>query len=71
MKVRKTEDVWGVAVVKVPPPMGSVKYKAQHIVLPLRIPILIGCKWVEAAKIAGFGCGIFKKGAAMAEFTVQ
>ena len=31
------------AVVKVPPPVGCVKYKAQHIVLPLQIPMFLPC----------------------------
>jgi hypothetical protein len=31
------------AVVKVPPPVGCVKYKAQHIVLPMQIPLFLAC----------------------------
>jgi hypothetical protein len=39
--------------VKVTPSIGSVKYKAQHVVLAVRIPKLTGCKRTEAAKIRG------------------
>jgi hypothetical protein len=31
------------AVVKVPPPVGCVKYKAQYIVLPMQIPLFLAC----------------------------
>ena len=71
MKLGPAEAVWYVAVVKVPPPIGSVKYKAQHVVLLSRIPVLTRDEWAEAAKITGIGCGIFTKGAKVAGFTGQ
>jgi hypothetical protein len=62
-KAKSYGDVWGVAVVKVTPPIGSVKYKAQHIVLPVRIPVLTGRKWPGPAKNKGFCCGFSPKAA--------
>lgn len=64
-------NVWGVAVVKVTPSVGCVKYKAQHIVLLVRIPVLMGGKSVIRAKNGGFRCGFSPKGAKLAGFTVQ
>jgi hypothetical protein len=43
----------GVAVVKVPPPIGCVKYKAQDVVLSMRIPLLMHGKCVKGPKNAG------------------
>jgi hypothetical protein len=57
--------------VKVTPPIGSVKYKAQHVVLPARIPVLIGGKWPVAAKNGGFRCGFSLEGAKLVGFTGQ
>jgi hypothetical protein len=34
------------AVVKVPLPVGCVKYKAQHVVLIAGIPVLMRGKWL-------------------------
>jgi len=56
-------NVRGVAVVKVTPPIGSVKYKAQHVVLPVRIPVLTGGKWPRPSKNKGFCCGFSPKAA--------
>src|SRR5260370_42051485 len=41
----------GGAVVKVTPSVGCVKYKAQHVVLAVRIPILMGDKWPKVRKM--------------------
>ena len=38
-KRQNERKYWVVAVVKVTPPMGCVKYKAQHVVLAVRIPL--------------------------------
>jgi hypothetical protein len=46
----KREEV----VVKVTPSVGSVKYKAQHVVLPARIPILTGGKVARSRANGGF-----------------
>jgi hypothetical protein len=52
-----------VAVVKVPPSVGCVKYKAQDVVLLLRI-LLFWAGWVrEWEKIAGNRCGSPRKSA--------
>ena len=48
---------------KVTPSVGCVKYKAQHIVLAVRIPVLMGGKWPGGAKNGGFCCGFSRKGA--------
>src|ERR1700754_941711 len=53
----------GVAVVKVTPSVGCVKYKAQHIVLAVRIPVLTGCKWARSTKNGAFCCGFSREGA--------
>jgi hypothetical protein len=58
----------GVAVVKVTPSVGSVKYKAQHVVLAVRIPVLIGGKWPGGAENGGFCCGFSRKGAKFVGF---
>jgi hypothetical protein len=42
LKLGKTGMLQGAAVVKVPPPVVCVKYKAQHIVLLARIPVNSG-----------------------------
>jgi hypothetical protein len=51
-------------VAKVPLSVGCVKYKAQHVVLPVRIPVLIGRYERGAAKIRSlavdFCCGARK-----------
>ena len=51
MKVEAKPNVWGVAVVKVTPSIGCVKYKAQPIVLAVRIPLLTRRKREEPSKI--------------------
>lgn len=48
---------WSGAVAKVPPPVGSVKYKAQPIVLSVQIPLFTGHSQKEGAGNQGFGCG--------------
>ena len=53
---------------KVTPSVGCVKYKAQHIVLAVRIPVLMRGKWPGGAKNGGFGCGFSRKGAKLVEF---
>jgi len=53
----------GVAVVKVTPSVGCVKYKALPIVLPVRIPVLMRGKWPQGAKNGAFSCGFSLKGA--------
>jgi hypothetical protein len=58
----------GVAVVKVTPSVGCVKYKAQHVVLAVRIPVLIGGKWPKDAKNGGFSCGFSPKSAKLVGF---
>ena len=63
IKSEANRCLWGVAVVKVTPSVGCVKYKAQHIVLPVRIPVLMGGKWPGGAKNGGFCCGFSRKGA--------
>src|ERR1700723_1556301 len=70
IKAKILRNVWGVAVVKVTPPIGCVKYKAQHIVLPVRIPVLTGCKWPGPAKNKGFCCGFSPKAAKLTGFQV-
>jgi len=45
MKVRKTGMLQSVAVVKVPPPVVCVKYKAQDVVLLAEIPVLMRGEW--------------------------
>ena len=60
--------VLGVAVVKVTPSIGSVKYKAQPIVLAVRIPILTGCKWAESTKNGAFCCGFSRESAKFVGF---
>jgi hypothetical protein len=65
----ETEWLWGDAVVKVTPSVGSVKYKAQHVVLAVRIPVLMGGKWPGGAKNGGFCCGFSRKGAKLVGFT--
>ena len=59
---------WGVAVVKVTLPVGCVKYKAQPIVLAVRIPVLTGCKWAETRKNGAFCCGFSREGAKFVGF---
>ena len=46
------------AVVKVPPPVGYVKYKAQHVVLPTQIPLFLACYKLSAPEMPGNSCGI-------------
>jgi hypothetical protein len=58
----------GVAVVKVTPSVGCVKYKAQHIVLAVRIPVLMRDQRPEVAKNGDFRCGFSQKGAKWAGF---
>ena len=36
---------------KITPSVGCVKYKAQHIVLAVRIPVLMGDKWPKVRKM--------------------
>jgi hypothetical protein len=48
------------AVVKVPPSVGCVKYKAQHIVLPLQILLFLACYKAIDSKMAGNSCGILR-----------
>jgi hypothetical protein len=46
VKLKRTGPIlliWDAAVVKVPPPVGCVKYKAQHVVLAVRIPLFMRC----------------------------
>ena len=59
----------GVAVVKVPPLIGCVKYKAQDVVLSMRIPLLMHGKCVKGPKMLGFGCGSLDFGACLAGIT--
>jgi hypothetical protein len=59
----------GVAVVKVTPSVGCVKYKALPIVLPVRIPVLMRGKWPQGAKNGAFSCGFSLKGAKFLGFT--
>jgi hypothetical protein len=66
----ETEWLWGGAVVKVTPSVGCVKYKAQHIVLAVRIPILMRGKWPGGAKNGGFRCGFSRKGAKLVGYLV-
>ena len=54
---------FGDAVVKVTPSVGCVKYKAQHVVLAARIPVLTRGKWPKDAKNGDFCCGFSRKGA--------
>jgi len=42
---------WSGAVAKVPPPVGSVKYKAQPIVLSVQIPLFTGHSQRRATEI--------------------
>jgi hypothetical protein len=42
-KLDPNQMFWSGAVAKVPPPVGSVKYKAQPIVLSVQILLLTGC----------------------------
>jgi hypothetical protein len=67
----KLNGSWGGAVVKVTPSVGCVKYKAQHIVLAVRIPVLMRGKWFGGAKNDGFRCGFSRKGAKLVGFTGQ
>jgi hypothetical protein len=48
--------------------VGCVKYKAQHIVLAVRIPVLMRGKWPGGAKNGGFCCGFSRKGAKLVGF---
>src|SRR4051794_23306378 len=48
--------------------MGCVKYKAQHIVLPVRIPVLMRGKPPRGAKNGHFSCGFSRWGATLAGF---
>ena len=48
---------------KVTPSVGCVKYKAQHVVLAVRIPVLIGCKWPRSTENGAFCCGFSREGA--------
>ena len=48
---------------KVTPSVGSVKYKAQHVVLAVRIPVLMGGKWPGGAENGGFCCGFSRESA--------
>jgi hypothetical protein len=41
-KLDPNQMFWSGAVAKVPPPVGSVKYKAQPIVLSVQIPLFTG-----------------------------
>jgi hypothetical protein len=56
------------AVVKVPPPVGSVKYKAQHIVLPMQILPFLACYKPPPTKLTLNPCGFPPKAAANAGF---
>ena len=51
-------DAYCDAVVKVPPSVGCVKYKAQHIVLPTQILLFLACYKPPQSKIPGISCGI-------------
>jgi hypothetical protein len=42
---------WSGAVAKVPPPIGSVKYKAQPVVLSVQIPLFTGHSLKQAQEI--------------------
>jgi hypothetical protein len=57
------------AVVKVPPPVGCVKHKAQHIVLPMQILLFLACYKVPYTKLALNFCGFPQKTATNAGFT--
>jgi hypothetical protein len=71
IQAKANRNVRVVAVVKVTPSVGCVKYKAQHVVLLVRIPVLMGGKWAGTAKNKGFCCGFSRKGAKFVEFTGQ
>jgi hypothetical protein len=45
------------AVVKVPPPVGCVKYKAQHVVLPMQILLFLACYKPTPSKLPRNSCG--------------
>jgi hypothetical protein len=49
--VNPNRTIWSGAVAKVPPPVGSVKYKAQPIVLSVQIPLFTGDSPKEGKKI--------------------
>jgi len=58
-----------VAVVKVTPPRGCVKYKAQHVVLAVRIPLFIVHSHGESGENGQVGCGKRPESALVAGFT--
>ena len=68
LRLGKTGMLQSSAVVKVPPPVGCVKYKAQHIVLPMGIPVFMRDAGLKPLKTAEFGCGFPQKGASGAGF---
>src|SRR5437588_209692 len=51
----------GVAVVKITPSVGCVKYKAQHIVLAVRIPVFIGDQRLGTRKMGAFAVDFRKR----------
>ena len=55
------------AVVKVPPPVGCVKYKAQYIVLPMQILLFLPSYNLRIIKILRNRCGILRKAALIAD----
>src|ERR1700746_3143309 len=65
---RISEPYKWAAVVKVPPLMGCVKYKAQHIVLPVGIPVFTRHSRTENGKNPRFCCGISRIEAPIAVF---
>ena len=56
---------------KVTPSVGCVKYKAQHVVLAVRIPVLMRGKWPGRVKNGGFCCGFSRKGAKLVGLLVS
>jgi hypothetical protein len=52
--VNPNRTIWSGAVAKVPPPVGSVKYKALPIVLSVQIPLFTGHSRKQALKIGEF-----------------
>jgi hypothetical protein len=56
-------DAFYYAVVKVPPSVGCVKYKAQHIVLPMQILQLRAGYKRAPPEMAGKSCGILREAA--------
>ena len=60
-------EVFCYAVVKVPPPVGCVKYKAQHIVLPMQILLFLPSYKPINSKIPRNRCGILRIAAIIAD----